>query len=529
MRPVEWAHGKSLRLLEWFNQERWTLVLTLLALTLANLVILYFFLQGQDNRAIAFVVLLFAALVVFLYVEVGIVIFLGAGAGLFVHTMYYAIGQGTATGGRLITLALFLALSTRAIYEYVRTPASERIPLSRPIIISIMLFWIYYMMHIAYIYIFRFEQEPINTAEQVLGYEKSKIFRYHDFQAFWISVPVLMILLRDYLRFKRVLIGLGVVMLLGVLTLVWEYFAPLPQFWKVVFQLQAAGETLEGYRVRNPASLYLFLVGYFTAIFLIGHARGKINAFLILYIFLATFGILITKNRILWAGVLLILPLAVFLKPPTALWRQLVIGCIAALIFSAVLLHPSASQSFRQIYEETVERWERNFRFGGDPRNDGSYQFRVREREAWEVAYSKLTPTQKLFGAGLEAQYGFYVSLSDAGYTGKRFSQLYYEKTHIHFAWLGRLLQIGVIGTLLLALCFVIFFIRSVQAFLATSDPLLRGIILGIVGATVGVLSFDMLHTLLPRDPALPVIALWCVIELVIHWSRHKENAAQYA
>jgi hypothetical protein len=49
MRPIEWAHGQSLRLLEWFNQERWTLALTLLALVLANLVILFFFLQGRTT------------------------------------------------------------------------------------------------------------------------------------------------------------------------------------------------------------------------------------------------------------------------------------------------------------------------------------------------------------------------------------------------------------------------------------------------------------------------------------------------
>jgi hypothetical protein len=59
MRPIEWAHGRSLRLLEWFNQERWTLTLTLLALVLANLFLLYLFLQGQDTRALAFVIILF--------------------------------------------------------------------------------------------------------------------------------------------------------------------------------------------------------------------------------------------------------------------------------------------------------------------------------------------------------------------------------------------------------------------------------------------------------------------------------------
>jgi hypothetical protein len=80
-----------------------------------------FFLQDRDNLAIAFVILLFAVIVVFLYDEIGIVLFLGAGAGLFIHSMYHALGsQGTQTGGRVIVFALFAALTARALYEYVR-------------------------------------------------------------------------------------------------------------------------------------------------------------------------------------------------------------------------------------------------------------------------------------------------------------------------------------------------------------------------------------------------------------------------
>ena len=526
MRPIEWAHGRSLRLLEWFNQERWTLALTLLALVLANLVVLFLFLQGRDNLAVAFVILLFAALAAFLFVEVGIVLFLGAGAGLFVHSMYYALGaQGTQTGGRIIIFALFSALAIRAIYEYLRTPASERISLSKPIIIAIFAFWLYHMAHIAYIYIFRFQEEPIATAEQVLGFARGKIFRYHDYHAYWIAVPILYILLHNYERFKRVVIGSGVVMFLAVLSLVWEYFSPLPEFWKVVFQLKAAGETQEGYRVRDPAALYILLIGYFTAIYMLGYARPKATALAILYIALASFAVLITKNRILWAGILLIVPFAILLKPPATLWRQFLVGCVAILVLSSLVLYPPIAESMTQLYNETSERWSRSFSFGGDPRNDPSYQFRAREKEAWEVAYNQLTTSQKLFGAGLEAQYGFYVPLSAAGYRGARFSQLYYEKTHMHFAWLARLLQIGLVGTLLLALCFIVFFIRAIVAFNSTSNPTLRGIILGVVGATIGVLSFDMLHTLLSKEPALPVIASWVAIELIIHWSGKNEES----
>jgi len=75
MRPIEWAHGQSLRLLEWFNQERWTLALTLLALVLANLVIL-FFLQGQDNQAIAFVILFLLAPLMWFIPELSIAVFI---------------------------------------------------------------------------------------------------------------------------------------------------------------------------------------------------------------------------------------------------------------------------------------------------------------------------------------------------------------------------------------------------------------------------------------------------------------------
>jgi hypothetical protein len=59
MRPIEWAHGRSLRLLEWFNQERWTLTLTLLGVACWQTCFCFtLFLQGQDTRALAFVIIL---------------------------------------------------------------------------------------------------------------------------------------------------------------------------------------------------------------------------------------------------------------------------------------------------------------------------------------------------------------------------------------------------------------------------------------------------------------------------------------
>jgi hypothetical protein len=345
MRPIEWAHGQSLRLLEWFNQERWTLTLTLLALVLANLVVLFFFLQGQDNRAIAFVILMLLAPLAFLLPALSVTVFIVLGAGLFGNVMYYALGQGQGTGIRVLTLAFGLILTARAAYEYLRTPPNERPQLMNWLIVALLLFWIYHMVHVGYIYLFRFHEVPPNSIEAVLGLYRPGVFRYFDFHILWVGVIPIVILLRDFARFKQVAILLGTVMAIGLGSVVWEYFAPLPEFFKIMFQLRAAGETAEGYRVRDPAPLYLFMVGFFYAVYMIGFLRGSRNFFALLFVMAATFGVLITKNRILWAGILMMLPIALLLKPPLALMRQLSVFSIAALVFLATLFHPPVYES----------------------------------------------------------------------------------------------------------------------------------------------------------------------------------------
>ena len=103
-RPIEWLHGLSLRPLDWFTQERWTTPLTILALGLANLMIVYFFLQGQDNRAIAFVVLTLLAPLMWVIPELSVAVLIIAGSSLLVNAMYFAAGAG-GTGERTLTLA----------------------------------------------------------------------------------------------------------------------------------------------------------------------------------------------------------------------------------------------------------------------------------------------------------------------------------------------------------------------------------------------------------------------------------------
>ncbi|MEN3002312.1 MAG: hypothetical protein ABDI19_10810 [Armatimonadota bacterium] len=520
LRPVDLAQQLVARLLGWFNQERWTNLLTILALVLANLVILYFLVQGQDNRAIAFVILALIVPLAFLIPEMSIVAFITAGSGMFVNAMYFAAGPGMGTGERTLILLFGFVLSVRAIYEYIRLPKQERPQLLSFLTISILIFWIYYLGHVLYIYIFRYDQIPPDSVDAILGFYRPGIFRYFDYHLLWVGIFPLIILLRDLARAKRVLILLGVVMALGVGSVLWEYLAPLPFFFKVLFQLKATGETAEGYRVQNPAPLYLFMAGFFYAIYSLGFLRGWRNAFAMLFILVALFGILITKNRILWAGVMVVLPFALLWKPPQTLLRQAAVLGIASLLGLAGMLHPQVGAVTSRVINEAIERWSRNYAYGGDPRLDPSYQGRVREREAWEHQMQKLSLTQRLFGRGLEAAYGRYVSLYEVGYLNPRFHKLYVEKVHMHFAWLGRMYRIGWIGTVLLASVILMFFIRSIYIFFSIKDPFTRAIIVGVVGATVGVLFYDSLHTLLHRSEALAVILMWAFVEAIAHWQR---------
>ena len=517
--PVEWLHGRSLRLLEWFNQERWTLLLTLLALFVANALLIFFFLQEQDNRAVALVVLALLAPLAFLLPTLSVMIFIVLGAGLFGNVMYFALGQGQGTGIRVLTLTFGLILTARAAYEYLRTPSNEQPRLMSWLIVTLLLYWVYHMTHVSYIYLFKYNDVPPDSIEAALGMYRPGLFRYFDYHILWIGIIPIIILLRDFERFKQVAILLGTVMAIGLGSAVWEYFAPLPIFFKILFQLRASGLSNEGYRVQDPASLYLFMVGFFYAIYMIGFLRGSRNLFALLFVVAATFGILITKNRILWVGILMVLPIALLWKPPQVLMRQLSVFAIAALVFLAMMFYPPVYESVSRIATETVERWNRNYAYGGDPRLDPSYQGRVREREAWEATWAQLTWSEKLFGRGLETGYGFYLSLDKAG-GPVIYRQTYIEKVHMHFGWLGRLLRTGYVGVGLLGLLLVVFFATSVYTFLGIQNITVRAAIVGVVGGTVGILSYDSLHTLLSRQEALPVILMWSLLPLAWHWQR---------
>ncbi len=520
-RPMEWISAITARLSGAMSQERWTLLLTALAVILANLVVVNFFLQGQDNRAIAFVILILIAPLVFLITELTISIFLISSTGLLVNTFYFAAGSGGGTGERTLILTFLSILVARAIYEYLHTPPEQRPRLLTWFTGLYLLFYLFYMLHVGYIYLFQYHDIRADSRDAVLGFYRPVLFRYFDAHMLWIGLFPIIILLRDYQRLKRVLVVLGVIVFLTAGSLMWEYFTPLPDFWKVAFQLRAAGEEAEGYRVREPAAMYLITLGLFFALYSLGYYRGWGAVVAVLFIVFGTYALMITKNRALWAGALACLPIALLWKPSSVIYRQLLIGTVALIVGSGLMLHPLISTKITRIIDETAQRWQRNYAFGGDPRNDPSYQARLREKEAWEVRMQKLTPFQQLFGAGLEEPYGRYVSLYDAGYRNPRFTKLYIERVEMHFPWLARQLHIGIVGTGLLAAVLLAFFIRAAQAFFATRDPLVRSLIVGVIGGTVALTAFDMLHSdLFDNTISLPVIFLWSAVELTFHWKR---------
>jgi hypothetical protein len=229
--------------------------------------------------------------------------------------------------------------------------------------------------------------------------------------------------------------------------------------------------------------------------------------------------LLITKNRILWAGVLAFLPLVLLWKPPAVLLRQAAVLGVALLVLAACMLHPRIATIASLIVNEAIERWSLNYAYGGDPWLDPSYQFREREREAWEHTYERLSVFQRVFGAGLEASYGFFLKSSTVGGYAHLPYTIYFEKVGMHFAWLGRLLRYGWVGVTILALTLLVFLVRALILFYKYNNHVHRAITLGVVGATIGVLSFDSLHMNLGDYAATSVVLMWSFIEAIPYWN----------
>jgi hypothetical protein len=519
MRPIEWAHGQSLRLLEWFNQERWTLALTVLALVTANLVVLYFLLQGQDVRALAFVVIILLAAISWLVPEFSVAVLIVAGSGLYVNLLYYATGTGS-TGMRSLLLVFLTIASARAAYEYLRTPSAERPKLFTWLLILLFTFWSYYMIHVINIFVFRYNIPPPDDILSTIGYSKRGLIRYFDAHILWIAVIPIVILLRNYVRAKRVLILVGLAALSGAVGTFLDYLTPLPELWKVAFFIRTAGESPEGYRVHTAATTYLTVFCALYTVYRVGFLKWWQHLVALFYLVAATLLIAAVKTRALWAPILVLLPFGLLLKPPQAQVRQVYVLGFAGLLATAMLMHPRVYDVTTQLANEVVQRWQRNFTFGGDPRNDPSYQGRLREREAWEQHYATLSLTDKLFGRGLEEGYGFYLSVYAFGY-GPQYRQTYVEKTRLHFSWLGRLLHIGIIGTVLLALVFIAATARAVYTFLVVPQPSVRALAFASVGATAVILFYDSIHHYTLTDfSTLPVVLSWAFLEAAIHWYR---------
>lgn len=524
-RLSELIQSPILRLIDRLSVSSWAMIIQIASIVLVNILLTYFIISRQDNLAIAFTVIVIFSSVIIKIPEVSIVLFIVIGSGLFVNSLYYAF-PGVGTGQNTIAILLLLAVSWHAIGEYLRLPKEERPRLFSLVTLGIVLYWTYYLAHVIHIYLFRYHETHPEDYLSLLGYSRVGLIRYFDPQLLWIGILPMIILLRDWNRAKRVLAILSILMLISLSSIVWEYFSPLPEFFRILFQLKASGETMEGYRVRDPSPLYLSLIGTFAAIYSLGYLRGWKLAGAVILILLGMFALLITKNRVVWAATLLVLPLLLVLKHPSALLRQLKVLAIVSLILSALLLHEGFYENTQRIMNETVERWNRNTAFGGDPRNDPSYQGRLREYEAWERNYARKSNTELLLGAGIDRPYGHYISLRSLLSEKMRlpFFSAYVERTGMHFAWYRRIHQIGWLGATLAALVFLSFFVRCVYIFFTTSDYRMRALAAGIAASTLCALAFDALHIgLFHRYEMLPLILMWSCVELIPRWRTQTE------
>jgi hypothetical protein len=520
MRPIEWAHGQSLRLLEWFNQERWTLMLTLLALLITNSFLLYLLLQGQDTRALAFVIILFVIVLSWLVPELSIAVLIVGGTGLYINLLFYTTGGAFGTGSRPILLALLLVVSLRAIYEYLRTPPAERPRVFTWLTILLAMFWVYYMAHVLYINLFHYNTPSLEDPKSVLGFPRRGLIRYFDGHVLWIGVIPMVILLRNYERAKRVLFLVGLAAFSGGIGIFLDYLISLPEFWKVAFMIQRAGESQEGYRVSAPAPIHLVVLLMWYVLYRVGYLKWWQNLIALLYLVSAALAVAVMKTRMLWGVIMLFLPLVLLLKPSKAQLRQLRVFGFAGLLAAALLLHPRIYDLTTQITREVSQRWQRNYAFGGDPRNDPSYQGRIRERESWEQHYATLSLADKLFGRGLEERYGYYVSLYALGY-GPQYRQVYIEKARLHFSWLARLLHIGVLGTLLLALLLAIAIVRAIQVLIVIPQPSVKALVFAAFASTAGIIPYDAIqHYTLIEFSVLPIVFSWAIVEAALYWHR---------
>lgn len=506
---------------EWFNQEKWVFTITLTLSLVLNIFLSILLLTGRDNLAIAFVVLVIVIPLAILRAEIAVALLIIAGTGQVVNTLYYALESGT--GFRTLSLTLLSVTSARALFEYVRIPKSQRPRLFTGLTVALLLFWVYYMAHVAYIYLFRYDEQPLTNPLVPLGMYRPGIFRYFDTVILWVGIIPTIILLRDVKRAITVAYIVFVVVMASLIALAIDYFVGLPTFWKVLFQIQAAFRTTEGYRVREPSAIFLSLVGFFASIYMLGFVRGWRTQIIIAYIIFGLFTIFVTKLRVLWAAVLVVLPFVLLLKPPQALLRMLGNGLVFALLGSVLMLSPKFFESVSQIVDEAVMRWNRTFSYGGDYTMDPSYQGRLREKEAWEFRMKRLNTFNRLFGAGLEEGYGRYISLNETEMFAQnpRFRQVYVERGSMHFPWLLRQLRLGLVGTALLAVTLLMVFLRGIYAIVVIRNVVVRAVLMGILGATFCAIAVDSIQSeALIRDESFGTIILWSVIEAALHWKR---------
>lgn len=499
----------------WLTAERLSMGTFLLFVIAANVTILYLFLSDRMSLAILVAVLGLIAPLSFFWPHVGLVVFVAVTAGGFVNAIHF-VTEG-ASGERTLSLVMAVALSARALWEWVGIPRDKRPKILSGLVFFLLLFQSFYLLHIAYIYIFDpdIRGTDIYVKEFAAGFWKPT-FRYFDHLPLWLMVIPAMVILSKPERLKTVIAGFIILALWSTVITVWEYISPLPRELKIAFKLFQTGESAEGNRIlSSPGYMLVFFLGMLLVAF--KGLNAKLNGFWVWAVFgLVMIAFASWKGRIIWGLFAASVPFLMFMKPREAVARHLTTALAFALVVAAALFHPAVNDQATKIWVEVATRFEKTF----DPRDytgQGSFAWRVIEARYAIDTWSGGTMFQKWFGQGLQTPYGFYetVPMTRWGFGGT------WQKTHIHNQYVGVLLRIGIVGLFLYLLLIGAFFYRLFVVWKVTDNRYARAFVLSLGAFMVSLFIFQAFHIMISQPEALPIIVIgWAILELIPYYKR---------
>lgn len=517
----------------WLKHERLVTIITVTCVVLANAILLlllladYFadfgirFFPGvrePQNLVYLFVLATLFVPLAFLVPEFGLWLFTALAAGGVVQSIRF-ITYGTSGRGALM-LGLFGLLTFRAALEYFRLPRSERPRLFSILTISMIIFVLYYIIHLGYVVLFQQSIEGTDIAKTATEYLRvptlNVVLATQGTMYFWLMVPTAIVLLRDLQRLRRFTYGILLLLFYVTSVSVVGYFAPLSLETKVALGLFATFESEEGVRLRGFEGNQLILFGSFLLLAYVGLDQRLNRAWVWGFYLLTLLGIFTNKTRVIWFSYLLLAPLILLVKPRDAFWRQIPAMLTVGLIIATALLHPVVQESAVQISDEFYRRMMRSFE-PHDYWGKGPVAWRQQEIAAsmgkW---WNEGSTFNHWFGFGVVETYNFYTQEPSP-----RGGIITYNKVHIHNNWVHFIFKMGLVGLGLFLMLLVANFVRAWQIFRQVPNRYARAFLIAFQSYMISSIIQANLHHQFIMFPVVPMFVFgWAIMELIPYWHR---------